>query len=143
MRVLKFGGSSLSDAERFLRVADIVANNAQQSHTAVVLSAPGKTTNRLVEIIRLTVTQQAVDGALQELQSFFTQLFDGIEQQLPSINRLVLDDTFTDILSQLTSYVEGMQLLGQCPDNVYARVISKGERISIVMMLPKFSKCFF
>ena len=134
MRVLKFGGSSLSDAERFLRVADIVANNAQQSHTAVVLSAPGKTTNRLVEIVRLTVTQQAVDGELQELQSFFTQLFDGIEQQLPSIDRLLLDDTFSEILSQLSSYVEGMQLLGQCPDNVYARVISKGERISIVMM---------
>ena len=30
MRVLKFGGSSLADADRFLRAADIIANNAQQ-----------------------------------------------------------------------------------------------------------------
>ncbi|QSA18705.1 hypothetical protein JV197_10805, partial [Vibrio furnissii] len=45
MRVLKFGGSSLADADRFLRAADIIANNAQQEEVAVVLSAPGKTTN--------------------------------------------------------------------------------------------------
>ncbi len=37
MRVLKFGGSSLADADRFLRAADIIANNAQQEEVAVVL----------------------------------------------------------------------------------------------------------
>lgn len=42
MRVLKFGGSSLADPERFLRAADIIANNAQQEEVAVVLSAPEK-----------------------------------------------------------------------------------------------------
>ncbi|MFA0709790.1 hypothetical protein AB4653_29170, partial [Vibrio sp. 10N.222.48.A3] len=51
MRVLKFGGSSLADADRFLRAADIIANNAQQEELAVVLSAPGKTTNKLVAVI--------------------------------------------------------------------------------------------
>mgnify|MGYP005683384355 FL=1 len=56
MRVLKFGGSSLADADRFLRAADIIANNAQQEEVAVVLSAPGKTTNKLVAVI---------DGALK------------------------------------------------------------------------------
>ena len=35
MRVLKFGGSSLADADRFLRAADIIANNAQQEEVAV------------------------------------------------------------------------------------------------------------
>ncbi|GAL37992.1 aspartokinase [Vibrio maritimus] len=34
MRVLKFGGSSLADADRFLRAADIIANNAQQEDLA-------------------------------------------------------------------------------------------------------------
>ncbi|WP_438875833.1 amino acid kinase family protein, partial [Bacillus cereus group sp. Bce028] len=48
MRVLKFGGPSLADAERLLRAADIIVNNAQQEDVAIVLSAPGKTTNKLV-----------------------------------------------------------------------------------------------
>lgn len=38
MRVLKFGGTSVANADRFLRVADILENNAQQGQVATVLS---------------------------------------------------------------------------------------------------------
>ena len=54
MRVLKFGGSSLADAERFLRVSDIVVNNQQQVQVALVLSAPAKVTNLLVALVAQT-----------------------------------------------------------------------------------------
>ena len=40
MRVLKFGGTSVANAERFLRVADILESNARQGQVATVLSAP-------------------------------------------------------------------------------------------------------
>ncbi|AXV11278.1 hypothetical protein CHI19_07160 [Escherichia coli] len=42
MRVLKFGGTSVANAERFLRVADILESNARQGQVATVLSAPPK-----------------------------------------------------------------------------------------------------
>ncbi|SQJ45266.1 aspartokinase I/homoserine dehydrogenase I [Salmonella enterica] len=42
MRVLKFGGTSVANAERFLRVADILESNARQGQVATVLSAPRK-----------------------------------------------------------------------------------------------------
>lgn len=42
MRVLKFGGTSVANAERFLRVADILESNAVQGQVATVLSAPPK-----------------------------------------------------------------------------------------------------
>lgn len=45
MRVLKFGGTSVANAERFLRVADILESNAVQGQVATVLSAPAKITN--------------------------------------------------------------------------------------------------
>ncbi len=41
MRVLKFGGTSVN-AERFLRVADILESNARQGQVATVLSASGE-----------------------------------------------------------------------------------------------------
>ena len=50
MRVLKFGGTSLANAERFNQVADIVINNQQQSQIALVLSAPAGVTNNLVAL---------------------------------------------------------------------------------------------
>ena len=37
MRVLKFGGTSVANAERFLRVADILESNARQGQGATAL----------------------------------------------------------------------------------------------------------
>lgn len=51
MRVLKFGGTSVANADRFLRVADILENNARQGQVATVLSAPAKITNHLVAMV--------------------------------------------------------------------------------------------
>ncbi|WP_140417022.1 hypothetical protein, partial [Vibrio cholerae] len=37
-------------------------------------------------------------------------------------------------MTQLRQFVHGITLLGMCPDNVNARIISKGERVSIQLM---------
>lgn len=134
MRVLKFGGSSLADAERFLRAADIIANNARQEEVAVVLSAPGKVTNRLVSVIDAVLANGEAELQLIELESFFKELFAGIVDGLPHVETTVFEDKLKSSLAQLRHFVHGISLLGMCPDNVYAQVISKGERISIVTM---------
>ncbi len=58
MRVLKFGGTSVANAERFLRVADILESNARQGQVATVLSAPARITNHLVAMIEKTISGQ-------------------------------------------------------------------------------------
>ncbi|WP_087022112.1 bifunctional aspartate kinase/homoserine dehydrogenase I [Thaumasiovibrio subtropicus] len=134
MRVLKFGGSSLADASRFLRAADIIANNAQQEEVAVVLSAPGKVTNKLVAVIDNTIAHGEADRQIEDLESVFKSLFDGIEAEVADFSRQAVEQKLHSTLSQLKQYVHGIALLGLCPDNVYARIISKGERVSIALM---------
>ncbi|KIG14159.1 Aspartokinase [Enhygromyxa salina] len=46
--VMKFGGSSVADFDRMRRVAQIIAATASERPTVVVVSAMGKTTDRLV-----------------------------------------------------------------------------------------------
>ncbi|OCH48101.1 bifunctional aspartate kinase/homoserine dehydrogenase I [Aliivibrio fischeri] len=134
MRVLKFGGSSLADSERFLRAADIIANNAQQQEVSVVLSAPGKVTNKLVSVVDNLLTNGEAELQISELEFVFTQLFSSISDTLPQVDLKLLENKLKDSISQLRQYAHGITLLGMCPDNVYAKIISKGERISIVMM---------
>ncbi|WED22339.1 bifunctional aspartate kinase/homoserine dehydrogenase I [Vibrio sp. JC009] len=134
MRVLKFGGSSLADVDRFLRAADIIANNAQQEETAVVLSAPGKTTNKLVAVIEGALRNGDADLQITELENSFNQLFADIKAVLPNIESAAFDEQVSSSLSQLRQFVHGIALLGMCPNNVNARIISKGERISIKLM---------
>ncbi|PSW04232.1 bifunctional aspartate kinase/homoserine dehydrogenase I [Photobacterium lipolyticum] len=134
MRVFKFGGSSLADAERFLRAADIIANNVQQGDVSVVLSAPGKVTNKLVSVIDSTVNTGDAELQLADLEAVFTSLFEGLLALEPKFDKALLDAKLASSMGQLKQYVHGMKLLGLCPDNVYAKVISKGERLSIVAM---------
>ncbi|MDV7105204.1 bifunctional aspartate kinase/homoserine dehydrogenase I [Vibrio sp. TH_r3] len=134
MRVLKFGGSSLADADRFLRAADIIANNAQQEEVAVVLSAPGKTTNKLVAVIEGALRNGDADIQIAELESSFAQLFSEIKAVLPTINSTSFDEQVSVSMAQLRQFVHGIALLGMCPNNANARIISKGERISIKLM---------
>src|SRR5262245_33501765 len=56
MIVMKFGGSSLESAEAIARVAGIVAARKHR-HPVVVVSAMGKTTNRL-----LAMAEEAAKG---------------------------------------------------------------------------------
>ncbi|MGF1772926.1 bifunctional aspartate kinase/homoserine dehydrogenase I [Vibrio wakamikoensis] len=134
MRVLKFGGSSLADADRFLRAADIIANNAQQEDLAVVLSAPGKTTNKLVAVIETALKNSEVELQISELETSFNELFSNIKKVLPNIDSTDFDNQVKTSLFQLHQFVHGIRLLGTCPDHVNARIISKGERISIQLM---------
>ncbi|WP_333005195.1 bifunctional aspartate kinase/homoserine dehydrogenase I [Vibrio coralliilyticus] len=134
MRVLKFGGSSLADADRFLRAADIIANNAQQEEVAVVLSAPGKTTNKLVAVIDGALKNGEAELQISELEDSFRDLYQDIKQVLPNIDGSGYDNQVKTSLIQLRQFVHGISLLGMCPDNVNARIISKGERVSIQLM---------
>ncbi|EKY4213002.1 bifunctional aspartate kinase/homoserine dehydrogenase I [Vibrio sp. 1159] len=134
MRVLKFGGSSLADADRFLRAADIIANNAQQEEVAVVLSAPGKTTNKLVAVIEGALRNGEAELQIKELEESFKTLFTQIQAVLPNIDGSAFDNQVKTSLSRLRQFVHGINLLGMCPNNVNARIISKGERVSIQLM---------
>ncbi|WED27118.1 bifunctional aspartate kinase/homoserine dehydrogenase I [Vibrio sp. DW001] len=134
MRVLKFGGSSLADADRFLRAADIIANNAQQEEVAVVLSAPGKTTNKLVAVIEGALRNGDADLQIAELENSFAQLFTEIKAILPNVDNAAFDEQVNVSMLQLRQFVHGIALLGMCPNNANARIISKGERISIKLM---------
>lgn len=131
---MKFGGSSLADADRFLRAADIIANNAQQEEVAVVLSAPGKTTNKLVAVIEGALRNGEAELQIKELEESFKTLFTQIQAVLPNIDGSAFDNQVKTSLSQLRQFVHGINLLGMCPNNVNARIISKGERVSIQLM---------
>src|SRR5580704_1401326 len=71
MIVMKFGGSSLESAKAIQRVASIVRDNSDR-RPAVVVSAMGKTTDRLLNIARLSAAgnRLAAGRELAKLRQF-------------------------------------------------------------------------
>ncbi|TEW49862.1 bifunctional aspartate kinase/homoserine dehydrogenase I [Psychromonas algicola] len=134
MRVLKFGGTSLANAQRFNQVADIVINNQQQSQIALVLSAPSGVTNNLVAVVEKTSQGLSADEHLVAIQTIFAELIKGLKETYAELADDLLRNTFENEIAELTKLLEGVRLLGQCPPSIEARILSKGEVLSVACM---------
>ncbi|MEG3135320.1 bifunctional aspartate kinase/homoserine dehydrogenase I [Rouxiella sp. T17] len=134
MRVLKFGGTSVANAERFLRVADIMESNASQGQVATVLSAPAKITNHLVAMIEKTVAGQDILPIMSDAERIFADLINGLAEALPSFDLPTVKRFVEQEFGQLKQLLHGIGLLGQCPDSVNASIICRGEKLSIAIM---------
>jgi len=134
MRVLKFGGTSLANAERFNQVADIVINNQQQSQIALVLSAPAGVTNNLVAVVEKTSNGLSAETHLTDIQRIFAELIKELKNTYSELADDLLKTIFERELSHLSDLLEGVRLLSQCPASIEAQILSKGERLSIACM---------
>lgn len=134
MRVLKFGGTSLANAERFNQVADIVINNQQQSQIALVLSAPAGVTNNLVAVVEKTSVGLSAEEYLTDIQRIFADLIKGLKSTYKEFADDLLKTIFERELSHLSNLLEGVRLLAQCPPSIEAQILAKGELLSIACM---------
>ncbi|MCZ6362326.1 bifunctional aspartate kinase/homoserine dehydrogenase II [Vibrio parahaemolyticus] len=74
----KFGGSSLANPECYIRVADILKEYSAENDL-VVVSAAGKTTNRLIEFLEgLDKDGRIAHEALQGLRQFQSELIESL-----------------------------------------------------------------
>lgn len=134
MRVMKFGGSSLANIETIERVANILIDRSTQDQLAVVLSAPGKTTNNLVEAVDLNCQGKDAHEAIQRIESTFRTIVDGLATKYPDFDAQLLESVWHKESELLNRTLHGVRLLAQCPDNIRAQLLVIGERLSIAIM---------
>lgn len=134
MRVLKFGGTSLANSERFLKVSDIVVNTHRKSQVALVLSAPAKVTNLLVALVDDAIKGGEGTTQIEQIISIFKELCTGIKACYKDFDAEGIEKLIDAEFSLVKQRVLGIQLLGQCPDNVQAFILSRGEKLSIACM---------
>ena len=128
MIVMKFGGTSVESAAAIERIAGIVKSR-QERRPVVVVSAMGKTTNRL-----LALAQAAIEGQreqyiaqLHDLRSFHSR---EARQIVPLAQRAELDRTLDDHFQELTELVKGLAVLGELTPRSIDAISSYGERLS-------------
>jgi len=126
MRVLKFGGSSVADADRISQVVKIISAAHAEGPTVVVVSALGGVTDDLVELTETALSGVDPDpSALAKLD----QLHFG------TLRTLSPDDTNTPRvldtrLDELKRLIKGIAYISDCPTAVRDRILATGERLS-------------
>jgi len=127
MQVFKFGGASVKDADGIRRVASIVRTRAT-APTVIVVSAMGKTTNHLEQLLIAWYKQS------HELTLLFTEFralhVSIAEALLPEGHHLFtrMAEVFEDMWSNL------QKLSRDNYDLAYDQVVSQGEILSTLIL---------
>lgn len=131
MKVLKFGGSSLADAKRYLRVKDISVACHNECGAAVVLSAPKGVTNALSLLCDEAASGKDYGELFAKLNMVLFGILDDLQTNLPNFSSTELAEFIQDTLNELNQHLEGFALLNCAPEQVVAKVLSIGEYISV------------
>jgi aspartokinase/homoserine dehydrogenase 1 len=135
MKVMKFGGTSLANWSRFSMAADIIAESSVTEPVATVLSAPATITNALLEMVDLAVSQQNYQSVLDHINHVFSSLFSEASASLLSVEQYeLLSGKLAAQMSVWQGKLNGITLLGECPDSVRAQIVVTGERLSAALM---------
>ncbi len=121
MIVMKFGGSSVANAERIKHVASII-KAYQDKRPAVVLSAMGDTTDHLLEAADKAVLGEVdVAGVAKLHEDTAAELGINIE-------------TIQALLTELKQLLTGISMLKEISKRSRDYLVSFGERMSVRMM---------
>ncbi|MEQ8762528.1 MAG: lysine-sensitive aspartokinase 3 [Planctomycetota bacterium] len=128
MLVMKFGGSSVADADCFRQVTELVAEAAGQQ-PLVVLSAMGKTTNALFEAA--AHAERGDEGAALDrisgvLQLHWETCLDLFEQKVPPS----LETHLATLQEELSLFLRGVAMLKELSPRTLDAIVSFGERLS-------------
>lgn len=130
MIVMKFGGTSVESKFAIERVAAIAGDRLAQ-HPVVVVSAMGKTTNKLLAMASAAVTGDR-DSALDQLR----QLHDFHLREAASLG---IDTEIDAHFYELTELVKGLAIMGELTPRATDAVSSYGERVSSIIVAALFN----
>lgn len=122
MIVMKFGGTSVESAEAIERVAGIVKSRPDRK-PIVVVSAMGKTTNRLLAIANLAVggKREASLGELMALRDYH-------------LSESGMERTVDEHFQELSELIKGLAILGELTPRSIDAISSFGERLSSLIV---------
>ena len=139
MIVVKFGGTSVGDAEAIARSAGIVRSRLAR-HPVVVVSALAGTTNRLIEI-----TEHASAGQLIVALSIIEELrgrhFAAVDDLLDGheLRGEVAAETGA-LFDELAHLAEALSVLGHLTPRSHDAVAAMGERLSAPIIAAALAK---
>lgn len=135
MRVFKFGGASVKNAEGVKNLFSILSNYSEDK-IVVVISAMGKTTNALETILKRAIHQEEFSEELNQLKNFHLDICQHLfHSEHPVFS--VVNELFDELQSKLQKLEKNQY------DFHYDQIVSTGEMLStkIVASFLKSQSC--
>ena len=128
MIVLKFGGTSVANAQNIKLVLEIVAKKAQNDRLAVVISAFSGVTDLLLKSSNEAALKN--ESYLTTLEEIKQKHFETISNLVAKKNQNDLLVTITNEIKQLKTLLDGCFLIGELSPRTSDAIVSFGELLS-------------
>jgi aspartokinase/homoserine dehydrogenase 1 len=136
MQVLKFGGTSVANADNINKVVAIVKNTVQKDKTILVVSALGGITDLLLDAGRLAADgDESYKGKLAIIEQ---RHLDAVKQLIPVAQQSQLLSLVKTACNEIEDICNGIFLLGELTPRSKDRIGSYGEWISSQIIAAKF-----
>ncbi|HDL5865269.1 TPA: bifunctional aspartate kinase/homoserine dehydrogenase I, partial [Mannheimia haemolytica] len=132
--VLKFGGTSLANPERFMQAAEIIEKAHLADQAAGVLSAPAKITNHLVAIVDKAIAGESFQSNLSEATEIFHNIINGLYATNNHFAKEALLALVEAELNQIQQVAAEAAQTKSLSDKIAATIHCRGEKLSIAMM---------
>ena len=136
MQVLKFGGTSVANAENINKVANIIAAAIQKDTTIVVVSALGGVTDLLLQSATLAADGNE-EGYKEKITSIEQRHFDVVKQLIPVANQSQLLSLVKKSINEIEDICSGIFLLREVTPRTKDRLASYGEWLSSQIIASK------
>ncbi|GGF02153.1 bifunctional aspartate kinase/homoserine dehydrogenase I [Hymenobacter cavernae] len=128
MQVLKFGGTSVANAENINKVVRVVVAAAQKDTTVVVVSALGGITDALIEAGTLAAAGQ--ESYKDKLRQIEERHLETAKALIPVANQSAALSLVKKKCNELEGICDGVFLLGELSTRTLDRIMSFGEFVS-------------
>jgi aspartokinase/homoserine dehydrogenase 1 len=132
MRVLKFGGTSVANAENMNKVIAIVQQTLKHGPAMVVVSALGGTTDVLIDAGKLAAAGN--DSYKQKLSVIEQRHLTCIKELVPVAHQSAVLSEIKTKCNELEAICEGVFMLGELSARTLDRIVSFGELMSSVII---------
>lgn len=133
MKVLKFGGTSVGTVESINQVIQIIKENLDEGlKIAVVYSAMGGVTNRLIEIGKMA-SQSDLDY-LENLRSVEERHFNAVRGLIDIKNQSSAIAKVKGLFNELEDLLRGVSLIKELSMRTLDLIVSFGERLSTTII---------
>ncbi|MGN7818734.1 bifunctional aspartate kinase/homoserine dehydrogenase I [Chitinophaga sp. 22536] len=135
MQVLKFGGTSVGSAKAIDQVCQILKKNKPAGRYAIVVSALGGTTDKLIRCGQLAGEgQEQYKSVLQEIEN---RHLDTIRELFPITAQSSMISQLKKKLNTLENLCDGIFQVGELSARSLDKIMSYGELISCVIVAEK------
>jgi aspartokinase/homoserine dehydrogenase 1 len=128
MKILKFGGTSVANAQNIKLVLDIVQNKAKHDQLVVVVSAFSKVTDLLqLASIKAAANDESYKEIVAEIEK---KHLDALKELIPVSEQSSLLSHIKRIINHLETLLDGCFLLGELSPRTTDTILSFGELLS-------------